>query len=429
MKERLITLATALLALGLSLFLLSPPQPPEPKISLPSSEDRGKAGLKGMAEWLRRQGVPVASLRNRYDHLRELSGPHGAGHVLVVSLPAQKDVEKAEWRALQRWVEDGNSLLILGAVFWRPDWSQQEACFCDVKAFLKNFAWSLDEDDLEPSKGQAPSGEKSFREKLAAVQAGIKAQIPVDDRLLPIAGQTLTRGVEQLSTQTVPHLMEKTWSLQANDDGNLALNLLLRSDDRAVAFWQISAGQGQIFLSLAPDLFSNQRLGQSDNARFLANLLGQALARDGKVIFDDYHFGLSELYDPERFFSDSRLHRTLAFLGLMWLLYVAGYSNRLAPVRPPAPKPSMRDFVDVTAGFFARRIPEPALAAELLRQFLLDVRRVRRLGDDRQAWLWLERHPQIAPADLAAVKRVQAGRRISLLRLAEALRQIRQLAL
>jgi len=106
-KERLITLATALLALGLSLFLLSPPQPPEPKISLPSSEDRGKAGLKGMAEWLRRQGVPVASLRNRYDHLRELSGPPGAGHVLVVSLPAQKDVEKAEWRALQRHPEAG----------------------------------------------------------------------------------------------------------------------------------------------------------------------------------------------------------------------------------------------------------------------------------------------------------------------------------
>lgn len=429
MKERLITLVTALLALGLSTFLLSPPQPPTAKISVPTSEDRGKAGLMGVAEWLRRQGVAVASLRNRYGHLPQLAGQPGSGHVLIVSLPAQKDVDKTEWRALQRWVEDGNSLLILGAVFWRPDWSQQEACFCDVKKFLENFDWSLDEDDLGPSKDQPQYAEKSFREKLAAVQAGIKAQLPVEDRLAPITGQPLTHGVQRLSTQVVPHLMEKTWSLQADDDDNLAMNLLLRSDGQAVAFWQISAGKGQIFLSLVADLFSNQRLGQADNARFLANVLSQAMTKGGKVIFDDYHFGLSELYDPERFFSDDRLHRTLAFLGLMWLLYVAGYSSRLAPVRPHPPKLSMRDFVDVTAGFFARCVPEPALAAELLRQLLLDVRLVRRLGDDRQAWLWLERHPQIAPADLAALKRVQAGRRISLLRLAEALRQIRKLAL
>jgi hypothetical protein len=428
-KERLITLLTALLALGLSLFLLSPPQPPEPKLSVPTSEDRGKAGLKGLAEWLRRQGVAVASLRNRYGHLAELAGPSGRGHVLIVSLPAQKDLEKAEWQALQRWVDDGNSLLILGAVFWRPDWSQQEACFCDVKQLLQHFDWSLDDDDLEPPEAQPQSDEKSFRERIAAMQAEIKAQIPVDDQLLPIAGQPVTEGIERLSTQVVPHLMEQTWWLKTENNGNLALNLLQRSDGAAVAFWQIKAGKGQIFLSLAPDLFSNQRLGQADNARFAANLLNQALANHGKVIFDDYHFGLSELYDPERFFSDDRLHRTLAFLGLMWLLYVAGYSNRLAPVRPHTPKLSMRDFVDVTAGFFARRVPEPALAAELLRQLLLDVRLVRRLADDRQAWQWLECHPQIAPADLAALKRAQAGRRVSLLRLAETLRQVRRLAL
>lgn len=425
MKDRLITLAMAIMALTLSIFLLSPPQPPQPKTSVPTSEDRGKSGHKGMAEWLRQQGVAVTSLRSRFDRLPQ--GPHeGRGHVLIMSLPAQKEVESSEWRDLQRWLGEGNTLLILGAVLWQPDWSQNEACFCDVKPLLEHFGWSLEREDLPQAEENSADDSPSFRGHLAAMQAEIKAQIPMDAPLPALAGQPLTAGVERLSTQVVPRLMQQKWLLRAGANDNLALNLLLRSDGLDVAFWQLSAGNGQIFLSLAPDLFSNQRLGQADNARFLTNVLNQALAPGAQVIFDDYHFGLSELYDPERFFSDGRLHRSLAFIALMWLLYVAGYSNRLAPVRPHAVKLSMRDFVDVTAGFFARRVPEQALARELLRLFLLDLRQLRRLSDEQQAWLWLERHPQIDSTDLTALQRVRLGQCVSLLRLTQALQQIRR---
>ncbi|NJD05212.1 MAG: DUF4350 domain-containing protein [Methylococcaceae bacterium] len=425
MKERLITLAMALLALGLSLFLLSPPQPPQPKQSAPTSEDRGKAGLKGAAEWLRRQGVAVAGLRNRYDRLPLVAGP-GSDNLLIVSLPPDKAVEQNEWASLQAWLEDGNSLLVLGAALWQPDWSNREACLCDVNSFLENFAWSLSQHELDPEQPQPGSDRQSFRDKIAAMQAEIQAQLPVEDRLLPVAGQPLADGITQLSTRVVPRQLQTVWSLETEHAGNIAMNLLLRSDGQGVALWQLNAGAGQIFLSLAPDLFSNERLALADNARLLANLVNQALAGDGKVIFDDYHFGLSELYDPERFFRDNRLHQTLAWLGLMWLLYVAGHSNRLAPVRPRLLKLSMRDLVDVTATFFARRIPDSAVAEELLRQLLLDIRLARRLPDDDHAWHWLEQHPQIPRLDLTALRR---GRRIPLTRLTEIIRQIRNTAL
>jgi len=427
-KERLITLATALVALAITLFLLVPPQPAEPKQSVPTSSDRGQAGLKGLAEWLRRQGVAVTSLRNRYRQLPEVAVKAAAGNVLVVSLPAPKEVQAAEWQALQDWVERGNNLLLLGAVLWRPDWSRQEACFCEVKGFLEHFGWSLQEQDEDEDEDPQPPppDRQDFRQKMAAVQAEIQAQLPVEDQLLPLPDQPLTAGVGAVSTRTVPALMRQTWLLQSQGGDNLAVNLLLRSDGRSVGFWQISAGHGQILLSLAPDLFSNRRLGEADNARFLANLLNQSLAGDGTVIFDDYHFGLSELYDPDRFFGDSRLHRTLALLGVMWVLYVAGYSNRLAPVAPQQQRLSVADFVEVTAGFFARRIARDELARELLRHLLLDLRLARQMGDEGEAWEWLGRHPGIAAADLATLRRVRSGRRVPLLRLSETLRQVRR---
>jgi hypothetical protein len=430
MKERLITLGTALAALALAVFLLAPPEPPPARVSLPTSEDRGGAGLKGLYTWLQRERVPVASLRNRYTELHRLAAQPQRGNLLLASLPARTDISKAEWQALKQWIAEGNTLLILGAVYNRPDWANGETCFCQVKALLSDFSWSLDVPDAAESlqETEDPDGQ-TLEEKVADVQAGVKAQIPIEDRLLPVSRHPLLAGVGRLETQTVPVLLDQTWWLATEDPDNLALGLLQRSDGKAGAFWQIKAGEGQILLSLAPDLFSNARLGRADNARFIANLIGQALAGDGKLIFDDYHFGLSELYDPERFFADTRLHQTLGFMGLLWLLYVIGHDNRLAPVRAPSVRLSAQDYIDATAGFFARRLKPRTLAAELAGQALLDVRSGRRLRDETQTWLWLERHPQITAGQLDLLKRAHARRPVSLVRLADAITHIRAVSL
>jgi hypothetical protein len=430
MRERLITLLTALAALGLTIFLLAPPSPQPRPVSLPTSEDRGGDGLKGLYAWLQRERLPVASLRKRYTALAKFAAAPERGNILIASLPAPKEVTKQEWRALSGWIAKGNTLLILGAVYYRPTWAGGENCFCDVKKLLHNFVWTLDWESADSAEDdQEAFDQKTFREKVAAVQSGVKARIPVPDKLLTVSKHPLLNAVESVATQTTPELLEKTWTLAAGHPDNLALALLKLSGKDAPAFWQIKTGNGQVLLALTPDLFSNAQLDKAGNARFFANLLGQALAADGKLIFDDFHFGLSELYDPEHFFNDARLYKTLAFLGLFWLLYVVGYSDRLAPVRPAAAKLSARDFIDAAAGFFARRIDKRALAGELVKHLLADIRASRQLRSETEAWRWLEKHPQVHAGEIALLKRAGQKRRTSLQRLTDTITHIRNITL
>jgi hypothetical protein len=431
MRDRLITLLTALAALGLTIFLLTPPRPPsDSPVSLPTTEDRGSEGLKGLYAWLARERLPVASLRKRYTGLDKFAAMPERGNVLIASLPAPREISKQEWRALSDWVSKGNTLLILGAVHYRPSWAGGENCFCDVKKLLRDFDWSLDWERAASAQDNTEDfDKKTFREKVAAIQAGVKARIPVPNKLLAVSKHPLLNAVAAVETKTGPELLLKKWTLAAENPDNLALSLLKLSGGDADAFWQIKTGAGQVFLSLTPDLFSNAQLNKADNARFFANLLGQALAADGKLIFDDFHFGLSELYDPERFFNDARLHKTLGFLGLLWLLYVIGYTDRLAPVRPAVAKLSARDFIDAAAGFFARRIEKRDLAGELVKHLLLDISVCRQLRGETEAWRWLERHPQVQAGQIALLKQAGQKRRISLQRLTDTITYIRKTTL
>ncbi|MGR8935593.1 MAG: DUF4350 domain-containing protein [Gammaproteobacteria bacterium] len=428
MKERLMTLLAALAALGLSIFLLAPPLVRQaPPVSLPTSEDRGSDGLKGLYTWLQGERLPVASLRRRYTDLHRYTATAEQGNVLIVSLPAAKEVLEREWQALHAWVAKGNTLLVLGAVYYRPAWAHGEDCFCEVKKFLRQFAWSLAaQTQAGAAKERKDYAGKNLQEKLAALRADVKAHMAEQDRLSAVSGHPVLHGVAQIETQTTPALLKERWSLTSKARDNLAWRLLMFADRKeTAAVWQIKAGAGQVFLSLTPDLFSNGRLNHADNARFFGNLLSQALAAGGTLLFDDYHFGLSELYDPERFFADDRLHRTLGCLGLIWMLYVIGYSNRLAPVRAINAKVSLGDFIDATAGFFARRLHRRILAGELVRHLLTDLRHQRRLRDDEDAWRWLERHPQITSGQMALLKQASLKRRVSLARLTDTITHIR----
>ncbi|MGR9053839.1 MAG: hypothetical protein ACU84J_14430, partial [Gammaproteobacteria bacterium] len=199
----------------------------------------------------------------------------------------------------------------------------------------------------------------------------------------------------------------------------------LNNNPSTTMMWQIETGQGQIFLSLVGDIFSNAKLNRAGNARLLKNLLALHLAEHGQIIFDDYHFGLSDLYDPEQFFNDARLHRTFGLIVLFWFLYVLGYSNRLAPVRSTLTKISALDAVEAMAGFFAGRLDQKLLARELTRHLLNDIRMQRRMPDEASVWHWLDRHPQIADTQLALLRAAVAMRCSSLNTLTDTLTDIR----
>jgi len=151
-------------------------------------------------------------------------------------------------------------------------------------------------------------------------------------------------------------------------------------------------------------LISNSVLKEQDNARWFAQLLTHTVADSGYVIFDDYHFGLSDLYDPQAFFADKRLHNSLLFIGAFWLIYALGRSPRLAPVKKPVNKPATTDFIEAMAGFFSRRVRSRTVAKKLAERLLEDIRQHTQLEGD-SLWRWLHDHPGVSERDLRRLQR------------------------
>ncbi|MDX8128649.1 DUF4350 domain-containing protein [Methylomonas sp. OY6] len=431
MKERLITLLTALAALALVILLLSPRHPDAQKpLSLPTSEDRGADGLKGLFTWLQREGLNVVSFRKRYSDLHKDKTLPERGNVLIASMPASKEIRETEWPALADWLEQGNTLIVLGAVYQHPGWAAAENCFCDVKELLSRYDWILDSADQqdEPNTPETQT-DKTLQSTLNTLQNSLKGALPQDSQLLAQSSHPLLQGVTSLQTQTSADLLKAAWTLSGSEPENLSLRLLSERDSHLTTAWWMNAGAGRIVLLLTPDLFSNQRLGQADNARFIGNLLKQSLAPAGRLLFDDYHFGLSELYDPEHFFKDQRLHQTLWCFGIFWLLYVAGYTSRLAPVRQAGSQLSTRDFIKVNAEFFARRLNQPVLAEALVKHLLADIHARRGMRSEAEVWLWLEQHSRVSNDQITLLKRALAKQRLSLLRLSNTITYIRTVTL
>jgi hypothetical protein len=189
--------------------------------------------------------------------------------------------------------------------------------------------------------------------------------------------------------------------------------------------WLLPVGEGWVYLSAFPDLLSNGVLKQQDNARWFANLLAHTVADGAYVVFDDYHFGLSDLYDPQAFFTDRRLHNSLLFIGAFWLVYALGRSPRLAPVTKRTVKPASRDFIEATAGFFTRRIKPRTIAHELATRLLEDISVHTQLKGD-SLWNWLHDHPDVSERDIRSLQRA-SGRSAGTTQLIQLTRSINRI--
>ncbi len=445
MNDRLTTLALALAAFVVVVFLFSPNDPEDEKeISLPTTEDPGADGLKGLFTWLQREKMPVVSYRKRFSNLVSDKSLAQTGNVLIANIPTSTEIWESEWDDLADWLERGNTIVILGAIYHRPAWASGEDSFYDVKSFLARYDWTLtakdnSDDEGKPSQNNkanntSPSAkpnkkDNTFRDSVSALEASIKGFIPQQSQLTATPISPLMDKVKTISVHITPNLGDEIWTLTNESSDSLALRLLSLADTKDTAAWLMNADSGRIVLLLTPDLFSNTVLGQDDNAQFFKNLISLHLAPKGKLLFDDYHFGLSELYDPDRFFSDTRLHKTLGCLFLFWLFYVIGHTNRLAPVRMPVTKLTSGDFIDVMAGFFARRTNKPTLAEALVKHLLSDLAKKRRLPNETEAWHWLEHHNRVNSSQLNMLKKAQARQHVSLLNLTNTIAEIRTITL
>lgn len=397
--------------------------------SLPSSQDRGNAGLKGLFSWLQQQGLPVVSFRKRFDHLRRNPTMPERGNVLILSLPVQKEILQSEWSALSNWIDQGNTLLILASVYSKAAWQKDDECICEVKKFLQRFyAWKLRAGERPPDE-EVQLDTNTLKGSIDAIKAGIEAHTPYSGQLAPRSAHSLLAGVEQVESDLTPYLLADDWSLTSHSENNLALELLEIPEQKSPTLWLMNANAGQIILSLTSDLFSNARLNQADNAQFFVNLLSRSLSAQGWLLFDDYHFGLSDLYDPDRFFSDSRLHWTIAGLFLFWLFYVVGYTERLAPVRAESKRLSAHDSLEVLSGFLARRLDKRLLAEELVKHLIEDLARRRRFRDEQEVWKWLERQNRVGKDQLELLTAARKQQKVPIKSLTDTISSLRTLLL
>lgn len=412
MKERWITLLLAAGALAAFYALFFPKPQPQPIVTaMPLSTDKGPDGYWALWRWLDEERIPKVSLRLQYDRLSGLLA-RPTGNLLLATMPQRVATRTAELTALEKWVARGNTLLIVAALEDDPAW-----------AIITSDP--LMTERLRRITGLHFTARHDARSIVHALAAG-------GIEVHPLGDFPLLANVRRLTTLTY---LSRSWSAGA-DNGRLALELAARSDDGDPVVWLERRGAGQIILCAVASPFSNAGVLRDDNAQLLTNIVAWSRGPDGAVVFDDAHQGLTAYYDAKAFFADSRLHATLGWIVLLWLILVLGPQPLRARRREWQPLDETV-YVDASARYLAA-VVRPSDAAQRLVEDFLDWLRTRlRLESNepepaaRVIWQWLETQSTVSAAQRHKLQdwyaRACAGERINLTRLQNLLAQLRRL--
>ena len=389
MKERLRTAGLAVAALLCFYALFAPKPSAAPEQSKPVSTDSGDDGYQLAWQWLSQEHIPVSSLRERYDRITDIAlSPAASGNVLVITLPSELPFQTAEWDALDRWTAAGNSLLVLAAMDDTPRWALGR----DPRKALQRVSRLQFETDA--SKQDQPAT-RQLRDWLA----------PHPISFGPQGDHPLLRGVASL--YAVSDQPADNWLAHPMDQA-VALGIAQRADLGQSVLWLKRAGSGQVIVCAFATPFSNRAIRQADNAQLLSNIIAWTRAPSGRVIFDDAHQGLASFYDPEHFFADPRLHRTLLWVLILWLVFVLG-SQRLRSA------PDHWHAVDETAlleasGRFYTVAVDPADARRTLFESFFNGLR-HRIGwpqNGEPVWEWLSGQAAITAAQRSELQDLYA---------------------
>jgi len=434
MKERFLTLALALGALALFYALMVPKPPPEyEKPTQPLTTEQGPNGYRALHDWLVAENISVAVLRERYDRLAQWAP--GRGNLLITTAPHRVVARRAEIDALYRWIEQGNTMLVMASLADTPDWAMDgdhNSDLIDRLADLTAIRFkSLDQEDAADDAPDAGDEEATRASKPTAKERFAKAIdkiIEPDEReLTPVGAHPLLAGVE--SVLALSEFPADDWRAES-EDGSAVLTLSRRKETAAAALWVVRRNEGQIVVSGFGSSFTNKLLGRNDNAALLANIVAWSRAKNsnGRVVIDDAHQGAIALYDPDAFFADARLHRALWWLFALWLVFVLGPSRLRAAAVAWNPV-DVTAFVRATGGFLARTLRPAEAGRQAMALFFNSVRR--RVGlpeDGAPVWEWLAGQSKVAPADLSELRmfreRIDAGRKIDLAKLHNLLHRI-----
>jgi len=315
--------------------------------------DRGD-GLGEAAYLLAKLGwTPVAVTRPT-----PLPGQRG---LLVVAEPPEGALGESDARALLRWVEDGNTLLLASRRL------------TGVHTVLGISL--LSDEDEDRVTGHS-----------------------VKDLARSGAAADYTDGIEKLTVGTRSSLGRTKSGAELWRIGNAPGALLLER------------GKGHVLLLADATVLSGRGLRRDDNLLFLVNV-ARWHAEDGVVLFDEYHHGF---HSADGFWGYLGYYgERIAFLPPLLVAAVALWRGGVR-LGPPVPRPvtSRADAVDYASalGRLYRRtgaLREPARA--LLRDFLGDLTRHLRLRRNaipaEILAAWRQRHPADSAERLQALLR------------------------
>ena len=318
--------------------------------------------------------------------------------------PATEPARDQELERLWFWLSQGNDVLLLSANSDVPQWSLA-APPSDGNSVLRQLGFQLlvesNEDAPDDAQQNEPQDtETSLAEDLRRFGRQLDELQYQQISLIPLSSHPLTKNVNTISARILPAAEPPTRLLGIDWPRNALV--ILQDDDANAAMWETRVGQGRLWVSRFADLFGNVTLGQQDNAQLMSNIIRTSLQPGGKVIFDDMHFGVTNLYDPDTFFGDSRLHNTLWFVLGFWLLYVVRYANRFTSASYNSPKVQSMDFTYAVGGYFARRLTPQSAAMALFQHFFNDVRAYyQKPLNSEPVWDLLEQNPRVAPKSVA----------------------------
>jgi len=379
----------------------------------PTTEVRSGSGYYAAMTWLAAQHIRVVSLRERFNMLARQTHLAPSGNLLIVTLPAATIFKTEEFRPLDRWVRDGNTLLVLAALDDSPDWA---LALRGMTASDLNLLTGLEFESVKSREHRMAEaargvGSPTSGDGAVDISTGVAAvfrKLGAAERvaLVPNAPHAYFAGVhEAIALSDYP---TQPWTVKVPYDG-FVFALAHQKETGEAVLWSRPHGNGKLIVSGCGSVFTNRALGLADNGRLLANIVGAQLGPAGSVLFDDAHQGLLAAYDPAKFYSDRRLYVTVGILALVWLAWVLGGTTLRLP-QPVAAAPAEADLVRAAGGFLAGALIPAAAARRMLDHFLR-----------HHSWESLERHSRVAGADVRQLKAwhsaSRASRRVSLTRL------------
>jgi hypothetical protein len=329
-------------------------------------------------------------------------------------LPYGVVLNPEEYSDLDRWIGNGNTVLVLAALDDTPLWSALATNFLPELQHIVAINFTA----VQVAGTDLPS-----RAKAGLVAALTPGGGRID--LHPSGRIGLLDGIRQLAT--LSPLPSEQWRATAMDAAPV-LELARRADSADPVLWVKASGNGAIIVSAYASLFSNQVIGKADNSRLLANIVAWSLQPGGRVIFDDAHQGAMDEYNAAMFFADPRLHHSLMWLLLLWLAWVvASQPLRASPANVASLDESA--MLRVTASFFAGVLRPVTSAQWLLDEFFDRLRRRHGLANSSTPpWDWLATHAGVPGGQLEELRelyaRTQSGHRVSLVRLQQVLAKI-----